>query len=42
MTMVEEHLGNTLIGIPCVNSRLGRLSERVERVEHRLHLADYR
>ena len=40
MTMVEEHLGNTLIGISGVNSRLDRVSDRLERVERRLDLTE--
>ncbi|MDA4834722.1 hypothetical protein NY536_25115, partial [Enterobacter hormaechei] len=36
MTMVEEHLGSTIIAISGVNSRLDRLTDRVERIENRL------
>ena len=42
MTMVEEHLGSTIIGISGVNSRLDRISDRVERIETRLDLTDAR
>ena len=42
MTMVEEHLGGTLIAISGVNSRLDRLSDRVERIEARLDLTEAR
>ncbi len=42
MTMVEEHLGGTLIAISGVNSRLDRMSDRVERIERRLDLTDHR
>jgi archaellum component FlaC len=38
MTMVEEHLGSSIIAISGVNSRLDRLSDRVERIENRLDL----
>ena len=41
MTMVEEHLGSTIIAISGVNSRLDRLTDRVERIEHRLDLTDH-
>lgn len=41
MTLVEEHLGNTVIAILGVNSRLDRLSDRVERLEVRLGLTDH-
>jgi predicted nuclease with TOPRIM domain len=37
-TMVEEHLGSTLIAISGVNSRLDRLNDRVERIERRFAL----
>ena len=42
MTMVEEHLGSSIIAISGVNSRLDRLSDRVERIENRLDLTDAR
>ena len=41
MTMVEEHLGNSIIAISGVNSRLDRLTDRVERIERRLDLTDH-
>ena len=42
MTIVEEHLGSSIIAISGVNSRLDRLSDRVERIENRLDLTDAR
>ena len=42
MTIVEEHLGNSVIGISGVNSRLDRLTDRAERIEQRLDLTDHR
>jgi archaellum component FlaC len=42
MTMVEEHLGSSIIAISGVNSRLDRLNDRVERIENRLDLTDHR
>ena len=42
MTMVEEHLGSSIIAISGVNSRLDRLSDRVERIEKRLDLSEHR
>jgi archaellum component FlaC len=42
MTMVEEHLGSSIIAISGVNSRLDRLNDRVERIETRLELLDHR
>ncbi len=41
MTMVEEHLGSSIIAISGVNARLDRLSDRVERIENRLDLTDH-
>jgi hypothetical protein len=41
MTIVEEHLGNSLIAISGVNSRLDRLTDRIGRVEARLNLTDH-
>ena len=41
MTMVEEHLGSSIIAISGVNSRLDRLNDRVERIETRLDLTDH-
>ncbi len=37
MTMVEEHLGSSIIAISGVNSR----PDRVERIERRLELTDH-
>ena len=42
MTMVEEHLGSSLIATSGVNSRLDRLNDRVERIERRLDLSEAR
>ena len=42
MTMVEEHLGSSIIAISGVNSRLDRMTDRVERIEHRLDLSEQR
>jgi hypothetical protein len=42
MTMVEEHLGSSLIATSGVNSRLDRLNDRVERIGSRLDLTDHR
>ncbi|MGA1797449.1 hypothetical protein VH567_01540 [Sphingomonas sp. 4RDLI-65] len=41
ITMVEEHLGSSIIAISGVNSRLDRLSDWVERIERRLELTDH-
>lgn len=41
MTMVDEHLGSSIIAISGVNSRLDRLTDRVERIERRLDLTDH-
>lgn len=41
MTMVEEHLGSSIIAISGVNSRLDRLNDRIERIEARLDLTDH-
>jgi hypothetical protein len=40
MTMVEEHLGNSIIGMSGVNARLDRLTDRVERIERRLDITE--
>ena len=40
MTLVEEHLGNTVIAISGVNQRLDRMTDRVERIERRLDLTE--
>ena len=42
MTMVEEHLGSSIIATSGVKSRLDRLNDRVERIENRLDLTDHR
>ncbi|WP_019516621.1 hypothetical protein [Sphingomonas sp. Mn802worker] len=42
MTMVEEHLGSSIIATSGVNSRLDRLNDRVERIESRLDLTEHR
>ena len=41
MTMVEEHLGSSIIAISGVNSRLDRLTDRVGRIDTRLDLTDH-
>lgn len=41
MTMVEEHLGSSIIATSGVNARLDRLNDRVERIENRLDLTDH-
>ena len=41
MTIVEEHLGNTVLAISGVNQRLDRLTDRVDRIERRLDLTDH-
>ena len=40
MTMVEEHMGSSIIAISGVNNRLDRISDRVERIEKRLDLSE--
>ena len=42
MTMVEEHLGSSLIATSGVNSRLDQVTDRLERIERRLELSDAR
>ena len=42
MTLVEEHLGNTVIAISGVNQRLDRITDRVDRIERRLDLTEHR
>jgi predicted nuclease with TOPRIM domain len=42
VTMVEEHMGSSIIAISGVNNRLDRLNDRVERIEQRLDLTDAR
>ncbi len=38
MTVVEEHIGNMLLSISGVNSRMDRFDERLARVERRMEL----
>jgi archaellum component FlaC len=40
MTLVEEHMGHSIIGVSGINARLDRLNERVERIEKRLDLTE--
>lgn len=40
MTLVEEHMGHSIIGISGINARLDRLNDRVERIETRVGLVD--
>ena len=40
MTVVEEHLGNVILSISGLNSRMDRFDERLARVERRLDLKD--
>ena len=40
MTMVEEHLGQSILAISGVNGRLDRLADRFDRVERRLDLRE--
>ena len=40
MTLVEEHMGHSIIGISGVNARLDRLNERIERIETRVGLVE--
>ena len=42
MTMTEEHLGNMIISLSGLNSRMDRINERVERIERRLDLTEQR
>jgi predicted nucleic acid-binding Zn-ribbon protein len=37
-TVVEEHLGNIMLSISGLNSRMDRLDERLSRVERRMEL----
>ena len=40
MTLVEEHMGHSIIGISGINARLDRLNDRVERIETRIGLVE--
>jgi hypothetical protein len=40
MTLVEEHMGHSIIGVSGVNARLDRLNEQVERIEKRIGLVE--
>jgi predicted nuclease with TOPRIM domain len=40
MTLVEEHMGHSIIGVSGINSRLDRLNDRVERIETRIGLVE--
>jgi hypothetical protein len=40
MTLVEEHMGHSIIGVSGINARLDRLNERVGRIEKRLELSE--
>ena len=40
MTLVEEHMGHSIIGISGVNARLDRLNERMGRIETRVGLVE--
>jgi hypothetical protein len=42
MTLVEEHMGHSILGISGVNARLDRLNDRVERIETRIGLVETR
>lgn len=42
MAAVEEHIGGMFIALSGVNSRLDRLTDRVQRIERRLDLTDAR
>ena len=42
MTMVEEHLGSSIIATSGVNARLDRINDRVERIERRLDITEPR
>ena len=41
-TMLEEHLGGTLIAMSGVNARLDRVNDRIDRIETRLDLTEAR
>ena len=38
MTVVEEHIGNLVLGISGLNARMDRFDERLTRVERRMEL----
>jgi predicted nuclease with TOPRIM domain len=40
MTLVEEHMGHSIIGVSGINARLDRLSDRIERIETRIGLVE--
>jgi predicted nuclease with TOPRIM domain len=40
MTLVEEHMGHSIIGVSGINARLDRLNDRVERIETRIGLVE--
>ena len=40
MTIVEEHIGNFLLSISGLGSRIDRSDERLQRIERRLDLSD--
>ncbi len=39
-TLLEEHLGNVIVALGGVNSRMDRVGERLARVERRLELTE--
>ena len=38
MTVVEEHIGNLVLGVSGLNARMDRFDERMTRVERRMDL----
>lgn len=40
MTLVEEHLGHSILGMSGVNARLDRLNEQASRIEARIGLVE--
>jgi predicted nucleic acid-binding Zn-ribbon protein len=40
MTAAEEHVGSLVIAVSGTNNRLDRLTDRIDRIEHRLDLTD--
>lgn len=40
MTLVEEHMGHSIIAISGINARLDRLNDRMERIEMRVGLVE--